>query len=127
MTNILFYARDMNGRLYSYIQRPKKTLDSWYARGCEFVDEDFISYEHIRWEDDTPTIINIVTEPEFPNNLFKLCYLEQKDLFIATIPVCTNSEALVTLKEQLEATLGSKVVVINGEFEYIKELHNFTS
>ena len=128
MTNILFYARDKDGQLYSYIQRPIKSSDSWYSvRGCEFVDEDFISYEHIKWEDDTPTLINIATESDFPNNLFKLHYLEKKDMFIVTTPVYINKEAIATLRNQLEKQLISKVVVINGEFEYIKELHNLSS
>ena len=128
MTNILFYARDKDGQLYSYIQRPIKSSDSWYSvRGCEFVDEDFISYEHIKWEDDTPTLINIATESDFPNNIFKLHYLEKKDMFIVATPVYINKEAIATLRNQLEKQLISKVVVINGEFEYIKELHNLSS
>ena len=128
MTNILFYARDKDGQLYSYIQRPIKSSDSWYSvRGCEFVDEDFISYEHIKWEDDTPTLINIATESDFPNNIFKLHYLEKMDMFIVATPVYINKEAISTLRNQLEKQLISKVVVINGEFEYIKELHNLSS
>ena len=62
-----------------------------------------------------------------PNKNFKLTYLEKKDLFIASFPVSVSKESISILKEQLESTLGSKVVVINGEFEYIKELHNLSS
>lgn len=127
MTNISFYARDKDGRLYSYNRKPIKMSDSWYSSsGYEFVDEDFISYEHIKWDDRNPTIIN-VAEPDFPNKNFKLTYLEKKDLFIASFPVSVSKESISIIKEQLESTLCSKVVVINGEFEYIKELHNLSS
>lgn len=126
-----WYARDKDGLLFSYDKKPFKLTEGWsngFSEDWREVTTDF-GYEYIKWEDELP-VFNaepVIPEPDSFSNLFKLYYLEQKDLFIATIPVYVNKKVIVTLKKQLEATLGSNVVVINGEFEYIKELHEFTT
>ena len=127
-----WYARDKDGQLFAYREEPHKLSESWSNDDfdCEWdkVVPDF-GYDYIKWEDEFP-VLNaepVIPEPDSFSNLFKLYYLEQKGLFIATIPVYVNKNVISTLKEQLESTLGSKVVVINGEFEYIKELHNLSS
>ena len=135
MDNDCWYARDKDGILCSYDKKPFKLDEEWsngfckdWREGWREVTPDF-GYDYIKWEDEFP-VLNaepVIPEPDSFSNLFKLYYLEQKGLFIATIPVYVNKNVISTLKEQLESTLGSKVVAINGEFEYIKELHNLSS
>ena len=127
-----WYARDKDGQLFAYREEPHKLSESWGNDDfdCEW-DEVVpdIGYDYIRWEDESP-VLNaepIVQAPGNLRSLFKLHYLEKKDMFIATIPVYTNKDAITGVQKQLEELLGSKVVVINGEFEYIKELHNLSS
>ena len=93
----------------------------WLARN----ENDWL----LTFKDESP-VLNaepIVQAPDNLRNLLKLHYLEKKDMFIATIPVYTNKDAITGVQKQLEELLGSKVVAINGEFEYIKELHNLSS
>ena len=124
-----WYARDKNGDLYAYKEEPHKLSESWSNDefDCEWdkVVPD-IGYDYIRWDDKRATH-GAFMQMQSPNKNFKLTYLEKKDLFIASFPVSVSKESISILKEQLESTLGSKVVAIYGEFEYIKELHNLSS
>ena len=130
MDNNYWYARDKDGRLFSYEKEPFKLSETWscyYGDGFELISD--FGYDYIKWEDDFPVrnAEPVMPTPDNLSNLLKLHYLEKKDMFIATIPVYTNKDAIAGLQKQLEELLGSKVVVINGEFEYIKELHNLSS
>ena len=124
-----WYARDKDGQLFAYREEPHKLSESWSNDDfdCEWdkVVPDF-GYDYIRWDDKRATH-GAFMQMQSPNKNFKLTYLEKKDLFIASFPVSVSKESISILKEQLEELLGSKVVVINGEFEYIKELHNLSS
>ena len=124
MDNNYWYARDKDGQLYAYKEEPHKLSESWSIDefDCELdkVVPD-IGYDYIRWDDKRATH-GAFMQMQSPNKNFKLTYLEKKDLFIASFPVSVSKESISILKEQLESTLCSKVVVINGEFEYIKRI-----
>ena len=49
----VWLARDPNGQLYAYKDKPYKYLDCWNGRGKFFCGIDI--FTSIRWEDKEPT------------------------------------------------------------------------
>lgn len=58
-------ARDENGDLYAYIERPTKRKTCWNAPSqCMMLDENL--YPEVQWEDEEPKeVALIIAEKEF--------------------------------------------------------------
>ena len=65
-------ARDKDGNLYIYEEKPKKTGIDWIATGSSDYDY-FFGFNHlftdIKWEDDEPTLIRDIYNPPILNDL----------------------------------------------------------
>lgn len=56
----LYVARDKNGGLYLYTERPKKDTAFWYIGSDYFSKLDSNLFPEVKWEDEEPTEVELV-------------------------------------------------------------------
>ena len=55
-------ARDDNGSLYMYPDKPKKMSDSWYSQKVGFMKLDDSLFPGVQWSDEEPTKVKIIID-----------------------------------------------------------------
>ena len=60
-------ARDYNGSIYIYTEKPQKLLETWFVRGLCFMKLDDMKlddslFPEVQWSDDEPTKVKLVIE-----------------------------------------------------------------
>ena len=60
-------ARDYNGSIYIYTEKPQKLLETWFVRGSGFMKLDDMKlddslFPEVQWSDDEPTKVKLVIE-----------------------------------------------------------------
>lgn len=53
-------ARDYNGRLYIYTEKPQKLLETWFVRGFGFMKISDLLFPEVKWSDEEPTKVKLV-------------------------------------------------------------------
>ena len=62
-------ARDQDGNLFIYEEKPEKKEYSWYFGGCNYIFYFNHLFSAIKWEDDEPTLIRDIYNPPILNDL----------------------------------------------------------
>ena len=57
-------ARDRDGNLYVYEEKPKKEESSWYSDGCSLFFQFNHLFSAIKWKDEEPTRIRDIYNPQ---------------------------------------------------------------
>ena len=56
-------ARDYNGSLYIYTEKPKKLLNTtWFAFELYFMKISELLFPEVKWEDEEPTKVKIIID-----------------------------------------------------------------
>ena len=55
-------ARDYNGSLYIYTEKPQKLLETWFVRGLGFMKISDLLFQEVKWSDEEPTKVKLVIE-----------------------------------------------------------------
>lgn len=55
-------ARDYNGSLYIYTEKPQKLLDTWFVSGLVLLKISDILFPEVKWSDEEPTKVKIVID-----------------------------------------------------------------
>ena len=55
-------ARDFNGSIYMYINKPKKLDDTWSLHSFGFFKLDNSLFPEVKWSDDEPTKVKLVID-----------------------------------------------------------------
>ena len=55
-------ARDENGSIYMYINKPKKLDDTWYVNSFCFFKLDDSLFPEVKWTDDEPTKVKLIID-----------------------------------------------------------------
>lgn len=55
-------ARDYDGSLYIYTEKPQKLLETWYMRGLGLMKISDLLFPEVKWSDEEPTKVKIVIE-----------------------------------------------------------------
>ena len=56
-------ARDSNGSLYIYTEKPKKFLKTtWFARRLYFMKISDILFPEVKWYDEKPTKVKLIID-----------------------------------------------------------------
>lgn len=55
-------ARDENGSLYMYINKPKKLDDTWSLNSFGFFKLDDSLFPEVKWSDEEPTKVKLIIE-----------------------------------------------------------------
>ena len=55
-------ARDKDGSLYMYTDKPKKKSEFWHAPKVGYVKLDDSLFPEVKWSDDEPTKVKLVIE-----------------------------------------------------------------
>ena len=87
-------ARDKDGRLFLYNQRPIKTKKFWIGRGIQIYQDDFVG--EVKWEDKHP--VPVAVEIKIPEG-YRLD--RQTDRHKQT-PLCDQSKALCECYKRLK-------------------------
>ena len=67
-TEYKWIARDRDGNLYVYEGKPKKEESSWYSDGCSLFFQFNHLFSAIKWEDEEPTLISDIYNPQVLDN-----------------------------------------------------------
>ena len=83
-------ARDYDGSLYMYTDKPKKTRDSWYAGNFGYVKLDDSLFPELKWSDEEPKEIKLSISNNMENSKLKsaLSFLGRIALFVFFL-LCT--------------------------------------
>lgn len=66
--NYKWIARDRDGNLCAYEERPKKEGDNWFSDGYEYIYYFNHLFSAIQWEDEEPTRISDIYNPQVLDN-----------------------------------------------------------
>lgn len=55
-------ARDYNGSIYMYINKPKKLDDTWSLHSFCFFKLDDSLFPEVKWTDDEPTKVKLIID-----------------------------------------------------------------
>ena len=60
-------ARDYNGSIYIYTEKPQKLLETWFVRGLGFMKLDDMKlddslFPEVQWSDEEPTKVKLVID-----------------------------------------------------------------
>lgn len=66
--NYKWIARDRDGNLCAYEERPKKEGDNWFSDGYEYIYYFNHLFPAIKWDDDEPTRIRDIYNPQVLDN-----------------------------------------------------------
>ena len=55
-------ARDFNGSIYMYINKPKKLDDTWSLHSFGFFKLDDSLFPEVQWSDEEPTKVKLVID-----------------------------------------------------------------
>ena len=75
-------ARDENGMLYLYPDKPKKMRDTWYAPKDGYMKLDDSLFSEVKWEDEEPKGIKLSIKNEKSKIKSALSFLGGFSLFV---------------------------------------------
>ena len=75
-------ARDENGMLYLYPDKPKKMRDNWYAPKVGYMKLDDSLFSEVKWEDEEPKYIGLSIRDEKSKIKSALIFLCRFSLFV---------------------------------------------
>lgn len=56
-------ARDSNGSLYIYTEKPKKFIETtWFARRLYFMKISDLLFPEVKWTDEEPTKVKLIID-----------------------------------------------------------------
>lgn len=61
-------ARDRDGNLCIYEEKPRKEEDSWYFGGYDYISYFNHLFSAIKWKDEEPTLISDIYNPQVLDN-----------------------------------------------------------
>lgn len=64
-------ARDYDGRLYMYPDKPKKMSDNWYAPKVGYMKLDESLFPEVQWSDEEPKQIELSIKNNMENSKIK--------------------------------------------------------
>lgn len=64
-------ARDEDGSLYMYTDKPEKISDNWYAEKVGYVKIDDSLFSEVKWEDEEPKKIELSIRNNMENSKIK--------------------------------------------------------
>lgn len=75
-------ARDENGMLYMYPDRPKKTSDYWYAPEVGYTKLDDSLFPEVQWSDEEPKAIELSIKNEKSKMKSALSFFGRIGIFV---------------------------------------------
>ena len=75
-------ARDYDGSLYMYPEKPKKMIDNWYAKKVGYMKLDDSSFPEVQWSDEEPKEIKLSIKNEKSKIKSALSFLCRFSLFV---------------------------------------------
>lgn len=77
-------ARDYDGSLYMYPDKPKKMSDNWYAAGVGYMKLDDSLFTEVQWSDEEPKEIRLSIRNNMEKSKLKsaLSFLGRIGLFV---------------------------------------------
>ena len=78
-------ARDYDGSLYMYPDKPKKMKDNWYAHKVGYMKLKDSLFPEVKWEDEEPTEIELSIKNEKSKMKSALSFIVRISLFVSIL------------------------------------------